>query len=190
MEFLFLFLYRALSGGQNGLGYAQSKWMWVATLVMMIFMASGLVYSSHNPSDNWMPWHFVAITCFAVALISALMVHLSFVIKHRYFDIHFWESVTTGLATIAVVFAGADLILVACAVYPGLIFHKGFVNIGGGLNFFDNQTDDPSGKTFNIPLLGIRIPRSGSFTRLSIAVVSLVMALLYYLFGWSIVLFG
>lgn len=189
MEFLFLFLYRSLSGAQNGLGYAKNRLMIVATSVMVLFMASGVVFASIEKTEGWFPWFIISISFFIAAGLAAIMVHLSFIHTEKWFDIHLWESITTGLATIAVAFVGGDIILILCSVYPALIIHKGFVNMGGGLSFLDNRTDDATGKTFSIPLLGIKVPRLSTYIRFLLAAFSIMGVVIVYALDFNLVLF-
>ena len=34
------------------------------------------------------------------------------------------------------------VLMIVAATYPALILHKGFINLGSGLPFFDERTDD------------------------------------------------
>jgi hypothetical protein len=71
-------------------------------------------------------------------------------------------------------------------VYPALILHKGLINKGSGLSFFATATDDSTGKTYGIPLLGLKIKRSGNKFRLTLAAISLIAAALIFIFGWKL----
>jgi hypothetical protein len=67
--------------------------------------------------------------------------------------------------------------LVACvlAVYPGVVCQKIAINELSGLNTLDEQTDDPTGETYGVPSLGIKIPRQSFTTRIILAIISLVI---------------
>lgn len=184
MEFLFLFIYRAVSGAQNGLGYARHKMLGAATLAMILLNHGFLVYiilHIHPPVGL-----IIASAALVVAsMASAVMVDLSFKHTGRIFDIHFWESVTTGAVTLAAVIGGGNVLLIAASVYPALILHKGFINLGGGLKWWDQRTDDETGKTFRIPLFNISIPRSGNVVRITLSILSIILLGLCIAYGWS-----
>jgi len=177
MEFIFLFLYRSLSGLQNGLGYAgKLRWRRVTTYTLAI--------SAFLPFVVMLPGRPAAGILLAVlggSIISALGavgVEDSFDSEMNLLptDVHLWEMLATSGVMISVVAAGGNLILVAASVYPALIIHKGLINTFGGLSWWDHRTDDATGKTFSIPLLGISVPRMGLRGRQAVAVVSIIAA--------------
>jgi len=184
MEFLYLFIHRALSGAQNGLGYARSPWRTAATIALILMGFALIAYVIATPGPT--PWYIAAGLCGALSAVAAEMVHISFQDRggYRIFDIHFWEIITTSALAVGVVLAGGNVLLVAASAYPGLILHKGFVNLGSGLPWWDSRTDDASGDTFSIPLLNISIPRSSTTLRVVLAVGSLLLAVLTLVFNW------
>ena len=185
MEFLYLFLYRSISGAQNGYGYARSNMLSVATL-LMVFMAMGLIlYAGYENTHTG--FRIAAGLCGLGAVLSAVMVDQSFRNRGggKLYDIHLWETITTGAITLGAVLVGGNLLYILASIYPGLILHKGFVNLGAGLLWWDSRTDDPTGDTFSIPSLGIAIPRAATTIRIILAVASLVLAALTFALGWS-----
>ncbi len=95
-------------------------------------------------------------------------------------DLHLWttlEQVTLfwGVLFSCGVFGIAPLLL---AVYPAVFLQKAAINIFIGKNVFFNGTDDPSGKYYSIPALGIKIPRTGQVFRLVMAVSSIIVLFL------------
>lgn len=188
MEFIVLFIYRSLSGLQNGLGYAGKPRLRFVTGAVLALLAGG--FSGYRNLIYTPPakWAIISLALAVAAAIAAIMVELSFTYsqKAKIFDIHFWELVSTGAITIAMVLTGGNVYLIAASVYPGLILHKGFVNRGGGLPWFDERTDDPTGKTFNIPLLNIKAPRLSVKARIILAISSLVFAALVWIFSWHL----
>ena len=63
MEFLYLFLYRSLSGAQNGLGYASRNLGLLLITWIMIGMAGALAYyAAAIQTDDWY-WRAGAGAC-------------------------------------------------------------------------------------------------------------------------------
>lgn len=172
-EFLYLVLFRWVSGLQNGLGYAgQHRARLAVSAIMFLVLAASSIYFFAHVSP---PWAGIAAGLLAIAsILGALGVEDVFNDSFSMLppDLHFFEVIATGGITLAWVVAGGDIIAIACATYPGLIVHKGFVNLGSGLPWWDERTDDPTGKTFAIPLLGIRVPRLSARGRAVAALLS------------------
>lgn len=105
---------------------------------------------------------------------------------NKYADIHLWEDLLTGGYGVYLVLSGFNILMIACAMYPALILHKGLINIGSNQSFFASATDDATGKTYGIPLLGIKIKRSSTTFRVVLALLSLVGAFLVLKYGWSL----
>lgn len=173
MEFIFLFTYRVLSGLQNGLGYRRHNLLRSITSYLLALAALAIIFIAIRQAP------LIAFLSIAGALISALGaigVEDSFNKKTSLLreDIHFWEMLATGGVMISVTILGGNLILILASVYPALIIHKGLINTFSGLSWWDQRTDDPTGKTFSIPLLGIAVPRMGLRGRQALAVASLM----------------
>lgn len=190
MEFIFLFLHRAISGAQNGLGYARHSWRPAATIALIIFAVALMGYAVTQPIP--IVFRIAAPLAGALGLAAAVMADQSFAQQGggRIYDIHFWETICTGAIWAGTVLAGGNILLCLAAVYPALILHKGFVNLGSGLPWWDKRTDDTSGKTFSIPFLGISIPRAPTQARVLLAVASLLLAALATLFDWRFFIFA
>ena len=172
ISFLFPFLHRSASGAKNGFAYANNFGMsWIAVLNMALL--AFLLYIAAPPAGQSL---FTAIAA-AGSVLSSVAVVLSYpryqVLPGKWNDIHFWELWATGCFTIAALLAESNIFLVLCSVYPGLILHKGFVNLGGNHPFFYAGTDDPTGATFSIPLLGWKVRRLGTIGRVVVAIFSL-----------------
>jgi len=185
ISFLLPFLHRAASGAKNGAGYANNFTLaWVAVLNMALL---SFVLYDFAPADGQ---SLITAIAAAGSVLSSVAVVLSYpryqVLPGKWNDIHFWELWTTGFFTAAALLANANIFLVICSVYPGLILHKGFVNLGGNHPFLYSGTDDPTGNTFSIPLLGWKIPRLGTTGRLILAGLSLVA--IPWAIMWSITL--
>lgn len=185
ISFLFPFLHRAASGAKNGFAYANNFGLsWVAVLNMALL--AFLLYILAPPAGQSL------LTAIAAAgsVLSSVAVVLSYpryqLLPGKWNDIHFWELWATGFFTIAALLAESNVFLVLCSVYPGLVLHKGFVNLGSNHPFLYKGTDDPTGDTFSIPLLGWKIPRLGTVGRLVLAGLSLVA--IPWAIEWSITL--
>ena len=170
---------------KNGAGYARKfPLAWIAVLNMALL--SFLLYCVAPGVGQ----SLLTAAAAAAAVVSSVAVVLSYpkyqVLPRSWRDIHFWELLTTGFFTLAALLAEANVFLLICSVYPGLILHKGFVNLGGGYKFLYKGTDDPTGNTFNIPILGWKVPRLGTVGRLVFAGISLV--LIPWAIQWSITL--
>ena len=185
LEFIYLFLYRVLSGVQNGLGYAH-KSVHLAFVSILLAMASlpPMWLMQGQPLGGRM----LAFTFAAISILSALGVWDSFndALNGRFIkDVHFWELLLTGAMTLCWIVLGGNVYLVAAHVYPALLLHKAAVNIGSGLPFWDHRTDDATGQTFNVPLINIRIPRLSLRGRQLLAVASLLGAFIVWWKGYS-----
>ncbi len=180
MDFLYPFLQRILSGLQSMFGYDKAKSGFIVlSLVMLLFPLITLKFS----------WLFLAY--FITNLITVYMKTASFDILpltplKKYRDIHLWENLVTGGYVVYLIFAHFNILLIMCSVYPALILHKGFINIGSGLKFFATATDDPTGETYGFKLFGLKIKRSSNLIRLILAGVSLIAAGLILFFGWNL----
>lgn len=179
ISFIVLFIHRTLSGMQNGYGYSRDRdGMIMTTAAMCIVLLFGLAAMRVMGSFPHSAGGFV-IVGYCVSVLTAVLVWRAFEEKR---DIHLWELLATSTAFLTMIISGGDILGCIFSVYPALILHKGFINVKSGLSFLDTRTDDPTGKTFGIPSLGIKIPRNGNTTRFILAGLSLVGAVLL-LFG-------
>ena len=179
--FLYPFLQRILSGLQSMFGYDKSK-------NGLIIVGLALCLFPLMMFQSW--WVF-----FLYLVINILVVYMKttsfklipkLTVFQKYQDIHLWENFVTGGIVVYMILAGFNILLIMCSVYPALIIHKGLINIGSKLSFFATTTDDASGKTYGIPVLGIKIKRSGNKVRLTLAAISLIAAVLIFIFGWNL----
>ena len=189
--FLTLVAQRALSGVQNGLGYAGSRHRYAASLALAVFSFLGILAAIIANLPAWQKG--AAILAFAASQIGIGMVENAFAARQDgeslpkwRSDIHLWENFITAGFLFGAVLAGVNILLVVLSVYPGLILHKGAVNIGSGLRFFDARTDDASGKTYSLPFLGINVPRLSTRWRVALAMGSIAAAILAISMGWGL----
>lgn len=191
ITFIILIIQRAASGAQNGFGYAKSRMQYIATLNLAAMAGLGATIALVSPLPAWQKG--LAIMAFAGSMIGAGMVDMAFAARKEgrtlpkwQADIHLWENAITGGFFLGVVLYGANIIMAVLAVYPGLILHKGFVNLGSKLAFFAGRTDDASGKTYGLPSLGIKVPRLSVRVRIALAILSIAAAVLAGKLGWGL----
>lgn len=133
---------------------------------------------------HWLFFLYFIINAFIVYMKAAsfdLVPELKAFKKYR--DIHLWENFITGGYVVHLILSGFNVLLIMCSVYPALIIHKGLINVGSGLTFFNEATDDPTGKTYGFKLFGLKIKRSSTKSRLIFASLSIIAAILIFLFG-------
>lgn len=187
MVFLSLVTYRLIAGMQNGHGYGHNdSSRHSATLALIGGAASFILWLVLAEPPTWL--YIIGVIAAIISGISAWMIELIFTKKLRgkWADIHFWEMFKTAGVAVTAICAGANIIFVACSVYPGLILHKGMVNINSGHPWWYTGTDDETGKTFRIPLLNISIPRSSNAVRITLAVISTALMVLADIYAWHI----
>lgn len=182
---------RALSGAQNGLGYANSRYRYATGVALAAFAFAGIFAAIVSPLPAWQKG--VAMLAFAASQVGVGMVENAFAARQDgetlpkwRADIHLWENFITAGFLLGAVLAGVNILLAVSSVYPGLILHKGAVNIGSGLRFFDSRTDDASGKTYSLPFLGIKVPRLSTRWRVALALASIAAAVLAISMGWGL----
>lgn len=188
MIFLFAFFHRVFSGLQSMFGYKKSKIGFViVSLVMML-------YPFLNFTTHWLFYLYIIINFIVVYMkTSSFRIISHFFLFKKYQDIHLWESLLTGGYVLYLILAHYNVLFVVCSVYPALIIHKGLINIGSGLSFFDTTTDDdttndgnPIGATYGFKLFGFKIKRSSNLVRLILAIVSILSTIIIYINDWNL----
>lgn len=176
-ELLFTACFRIISGAQNGAFYARRHGLGAFISVVMLFIA----LASMAAMPPWLPWGLAV-----GAAISTAGIYLSFGRPQwRYADVHLWELFATGAYTLAWCASGANILLIAAGVYPSLLLHKGLINWGGGHPFLYHGTNDATGATYALPLLGWHVPRTSLRARLVLAALSVVAAIVVLATGWA-----
>lgn len=189
ITFLHLFLFRVLSGVQNGIGYAHlSKQTAIAITSILLAFATILPFFIFNIKGLSTIGIVAAMAGIVISIVGNMGVYDNFTKSLGIFpqDIHLWELLLTGGVSVCWIALGGNLYLIAAHVYPALLLHKAAVNIGSGLPFWDHRTDDATGQTYNIPLLNLRIPRLSLRGRQIIAVVSIVGAAVVWWQEWTL----
>ncbi len=190
MDFLLLIFLRAASGGQNALGYAgQQKWRFTISFALVAFLAMiGYGYIQSHADGT-----IQTALCYLCLLLSMAAIggvedsfNDRFDLLPR--DIHLYESIYGILLPALFALGGSNMIWVVASTYPGLVIHKGLINLGSGKGWWYHGTDDATGATYNIPLLGIKIPRRSVRLRQVLAVLSLLAFGLSYALDWRITL--
>lgn len=186
IEFTCLFIFRSVSGLQNGLGYARKEVLRsVTSLALGLALIGFILYFTKQPPTILKP---VAILLALISVLGVMGVEINFNKGGRFLkrDTHFWELLATGGITLACFFAGFNLVNISASVYPALILHKGFINLGSKQKWFYEGTDDKTGDTYGIPSLGIKIPRMGTMFRISVAVLSIMAMIINSSLKWSL----
>lgn len=187
IEFIYLFLFRVLSGAQNGFGYAKNKTgrMGIGLAMALIIIASTYAALWVFNANEWRTT--LSVVFLIVSAIGVVGVEDGFNDQWRILpkDIHLWELFATGGVSLAWVALGGNWIAMAASVYPALIIHKGLINLGSGKSWWYHGTDDRTGKYFTIPIFNIKIPRLSTNGRVIIAVGSIALIVLVYIYGWN-----
>lgn len=168
-SWLFPFAFRVLSGIQNAFGYALRR----ARLVITTFAMLGLVILKSREFNI----NIVALLFLAVSAISSIVLTTHF-LGFVAVDVHLVELIITSSFSLAMLAGGDDIGLLIASVYPGLILHKIFINLGSSQKWSHWGTDDKTGRTTGYPSLGIKIPRFGLWMRAALAAGSLVYTLI------------
>ena len=169
-SFFIPFGYRVLSGLQNAFGYAMRRIGVIITSVTMVITSIKLI-------KNFKGWkNILASILLIIGATAGVLIGLNF-LNIIPIDIHLMELITTSFQWLAMALSDTDIPLLMASVYPALLLHKGFINLGSGQNWFYTGTDDPSGRTFGFKWLKIKIPRMGNGVRYTLGGLSLVYML-------------
>lgn len=95
-------------------------------------------------------------------------------------DLHLWTAAEQAALLPLLLLSGWDGVVAAiCSVYPAVTAQKAVINYSIGENWDYDGTDDPTGKTYGIPSLGIKIPRTTQITRLWLSLASFILLIIY-----------
>jgi hypothetical protein len=172
----------ALAVGQLG-GYRNSPVLALAGYGASLFVSA----PKRRKRARWTRWVSWAL----LAASTLLLLHSFFPVALApiLLDVHLWAYVSPALSTLTMLIdtwpkrSGLpwwQCAALALSVYPGGVLFKGLVNIGTGQPFLTGHevTDDPTGKTFGIPSMGLKIPRlSSGWVRLTLAMLSIGLIL-------------
>lgn len=181
LSFFLPFFQRLFSGIQSMYGYSHEK-LGFALMSILMCLSPLLSYET-----SWLFYCFFIVNAMVIYMKTmSFQVIPQLTFLKKYGDIHLWESLVTGGYVTYLVLAHHNILLIMCSVYPALILHKGFINIGSKLSFFATATDDPTGKTYGFKLFGLKVKRTGNAFRLTMAVLSIIGAILIYFLGWNV----
>ena len=164
LSFILIASHYLFTGIANGGGYAKRP------IVQYLGIAGQVILA--GVALHFVPLTFVNLALAFLASASFSLTKLSFDGKVSFGDVHLFTYLGTAFFCLLVCY---DISLLGLlGVYPGLLLEKGMINLGSNLDFFDDRTDDPTGETFGVPSLGIKVPRIGTAYRIPLAVLSLV----------------
>ena len=168
--FIWAIIIRGLSGFDNASFYSDKRVLATFFSILHVLLIG---YWSFNHPVQWV--HFAGmITCGSV-----VWCWFTFVEKKGDW-IHLTESMITASFTLIAILADGNLVDLTLALYPAMVIFNAPINFidTGELVQKVDRTDDPTGKTFGIPILGIKIPRiANGYFKLHLAYWSVVLYL-------------
>lgn len=197
-------LHRFLSGIRNGMLYSPisrlrsiSGWALAAPYLVGVLMVVISVLAMQIAFKAG-AWSFVPynLNAFIVG-ISLSLTNLCTYMALRYNapnaggkyeqDLHLWTSLEQGFLSVPLVLCGwPGLIALGLSVYPSVFLQKVAINRFVGESIWDNATDDPTGHTFAIPSLGIKIPRTTQRFRAWMSIGSILLLALVWIFQYDL----
>lgn len=181
-------LHRALSGVRNGMIYDGGNrarnavfiptiGLWITPLIaiMQAYMSQPWQFLLPQARLLWsILVGYIALGVVSYMAISRLRG------RHRYpaARLHTWTFFEQVFASALWFLFGWEATLAAIlAVYPALVIQKAIINRFSLLPWNDERTDDPTGKTYALPLWGITIavPRIRHRWRMAFAIISTVV---------------
>ena len=190
MEYITMFLvfvaHRGLSGLRNGLGYNSgdciisdfARFAFSVLIVAIMGVAAFAVVMTGKV--DWAVWaaYWVSVTAsiFSVVYKYAPVKLLN--------DLHLLTLIEQTALAAAILLGNMSvltMITLSCAVYPSVLLQKSMINYMIDRPWYFNGTDDPEGRWYSIPSIGIRIPRTTQRLRLWLSIAS-ASAIIYILF--------
>ncbi len=186
-------LHRISSGLRNGMIYREGDRVRNLSLVPTGIMISVLLIAILK-STMTQPWAIIvrlnaseATTAILFLLCAAASVMaISRVRGWHIFpasDLHTWTFLEqVFLSALFLSFGWEAMLGACCAVYPAVVAQKASINYFVGLEWNDERTDDPTGATYSLPILGLKIavPRLSHRIRLSLSLLS-IMVLFFFI---------
>jgi hypothetical protein len=147
---------------------------------VLLFLASAKLFFIENWAFlNQAAQDCLSLGCVVVSLASTWLAFGYLGSTNKYIkDLHLWTLLEqTALAGVYLFGAGklSIILLLATAVYPSVVLQKIAINTLSGAAWNYNGTDDPNGNYYNIPSLGIKIPRESFNLRIILALVSIIV---------------
>lgn len=193
--FLFI-LHRALSGWRNGTFYTrlsirETAWPRLLATVVMFALVATIYLSTGVITPDWLPvgrdvQYPLVVLAYAATLASTVLCARHHLFPAPWNDLHFFTLAEQSLLAGAMIVAVPTLdmlVVLALSVYPSVFLQKVGVNLSGGAPWYYNGTDDPTGKTYALPIFGWKVPRlTTQYGKLILAIVSTILYFCYNLF--------
>lgn len=175
-------LHRLLSGVRNGTQYnrkpAAAKAPLLALLAMSLLsiILGAVVLNMHSWKflPTWLSaLKYLLIPASWVAGYFATQLHSS---NKWLRDIHLWTEVEQLCLSGLLLLSGlAGVIVWACTIYPAVFTQKTVINRFCEMAWHEDRTDDPTGATYSIPALNLKIPRTTQKIRLILTAISIAI---------------
>lgn len=184
--YLAFILHRFFSGIRNGCIYTASdrnslRWAVLAAVGMTVILFLSVSRLWFTPDWAFLPEWIGEVGALGCALVCLASTWLAFGIvggKNKFVrDLHLWTLVEqTSLAGLFLLGCGSweMIALLLLAVYPSVVLQKMAINGLIGKNLFYEGTDDPNGKYWSLPSLGIKVSRSCFRFRIPMAIISII----------------
>lgn len=161
-------LSRALAGIRQGFFYSKSFKLGGMFGIFSIVLMWGWFFGKKKMhSKKWV------LVVMILATLCAILTMLALVRPGGILDIHLWAYLESLLWPLAMTLAGEDVVGILASAYTGSLIFSGTIQAMSGKSFLSAlmKTDDPTGKTFGIPFLNIKIPRlANGWIKLGIAI--------------------
>lgn len=198
--FIARYLHVLFSGIRNGLIYKGGKiskgGKYTKTYqILYVIMMVVIVLLSILQATKLQYWHivpiWVSISLIAgCALLSVAATWLTIDIFGFIDDLHLWTAAESAMCfAMFCAFGHQGAIAAILCVYPSVIAQKIVINSMSGLPWNHEGTDDPTGQTYGIPTLGIKIPRQTFKTRFILAGISILLLFFALRYETNIALF-
>ncbi len=181
---LLFIMHRGLSGVRNGMGYQSTGLAGkmlslpiraLIVAVMGVSAFAGLMMITPNWCGWGLFWTSVAASCLALLYRLSGNKYLS--------DLHLLTLIEQSALAGAYILSDFSIDMFAvmcCAVWPSVTLQKAVINAFIGEEWYFDGTDDPAGRWYSLPSLGIRVPRLTQRVRLVLSVCSLFAFVLYF----------
>jgi hypothetical protein len=187
--FIYFILHRFLSGVRNGMMY-NNKVESEHPIIIALGMSAITLFIMRILLDQ-QGWYFIpdqlmkyGILLASCGCIASVFLALNYKFRFLHYkyttDIHLWTLLEQSLLGSAFIIAGLDsLVCAVLAVYPSVIAQKTMINLLNNQDWNYEGTDDPEGKYYGLPSLGLKIPRITHNIRLTLAIISIIASVIY-----------
>lgn len=175
-------LHRLLSGIRNGTQYNRKPAAENAPLLALLAMSLVSIILGavvlNMPSWAFIPtWlsalKYLFIPASWVAGYFATQLHST---NKWLRDIHLWTEVEQLCLSAMMLLSGIPGVIVwVCTIYPAVFTQKTVINRFCEMNWYEDRTDDPTGATYSIPVLNLKIPRTTQKLRAILTAISIAL---------------